>query len=480
MKTINQLMLALFVALAVSCSKDDDNDSEQSVLPVTMEFVTDLSFPELSEGQEIQISFNRPAPVNGTITIGLDPADAGGFTTTPAMVDGEIQLQIAKGATGASFTFDTENDDELHGNREFSFLLLDASEHFLIGEKSSMEITIFEDEVPAAVNFAWLNYQILENQTEGLEVPVQFSVPAPGAAVVKIRVEGEAVGDFLTTVPPMDANNIIHLNVASGVWDVKIGLQPKNNTTLDQHRNLKFSIVEVSGALNMGDRLELDLLLRDDELAGKLKSVESISVNNRLLKTIEYSADGRISKVSLTNSTGYTFFENYHYNESGQLTGTSGIAGDFTALTWEDGKIVKSEKVVGFFGVNQSIFEYEDGKLSRKRDFTLDMNRNATETDRYHYTYYSSGNLKTESRYSLVNGSWKEITMRTYDAYSEQPNPSPLEAAPGLPLQQQLNATQITIENNETKMLYYAHVFDADGKVTERFDGYETLKYSYY
>lgn len=480
MKTINKFFLALFVPLAVSCSKDDELN-EQPVLPVTMEFTADLSFPELSEGKEVLISFNKPAAVPGTISIEVVPPNATGFNTTPAIVDGEIQLEVAKGATGASFNFEPEDDDLLQGNRTIDFVLLEDSDDFLVGTKDSLNVTIFENEVAASANFSWLSSEIRENDEEELELPIEFSVPVPGEATVKVKVEGENIGDFLATVPPMDANNIIELTVPSGAWEVGIKLQPKNNAILNQHQNLKFKITEVSGPVTKGVRLDLDLNIIDDELLGKLKSVEIIKDDFTVLKTVEYDSKGRISKAVIKeDASGYFRTDNYHYNESGQLTGISATPGDGEYFTWENGKIMMTEKVTGFFGTNQSLFEYKDGKLSRRRDYVMDGNRNTTETDRFIYTYHSSGDLKTEVHSSLVNGVWQEISTTNYDSYGEAINPFPLEAAPGMPLQQHLNGTMTINQNNETRSLYYAHTYDANGKVVTRHDGFELINYYYY
>lgn len=481
MKTINKFILALFVTLGVSCSKDDD-ENDQPVIPVTMEFVNDLSFLELSEGQEVQISFDRPAPVAGSIIIEVIPADASGFTTTPAIVDGGIQLQVAKGATGASFSFDPVNDDELQGNREINFVLIEDSENFLVGEKSSMEVTIFEDESAATAGFEWSNYEIMENQTEGFELPISFTVPVPGQATLKVKVEGESVGDYLATVPAMNANNVIEVNVPSGVWDVKIGLQPKNNNAVGKNHNIKFKIIEVSGPINKGDKAELNLLLKDDDILGKLKMIETDNGSSKTLETFEYDSQGRIIKVlSETNASGNVLVQNYQYDENGQLTSISGIAGNYEAFTWENGKIVKSETVVGFMGVSQSLYEYQNGKLSRRRDFALDSNRNATETGRYTYTWHSDGNLKSKVHTSLVNGEWKEIYTRIYDSYSELEDPSQPGATPYLFPQQQLYFTLTIKESNNTRNLAYTH-FLTEGKLIERYrsDYKEKIIYSYY
>lgn len=480
MKIINKFLLALFVPLTISCSKDDDNNEPQ-VLPVTVDFPADLSVPEFSEAQQITISFDRPAPVAGSIFIEVTPSDAIGFTTAPAIVDGEIEIEVARGATGASFTFESENDDRLQGNRTIEFLLLENSDDFLVGTKDRFSLTIFEDEVAAIAGFSWPSYEIMENQTEELEIKIDFSVPVPGEATVKVKVEGDGVEDFLATIPPMDTNNIIDLPVPSGVWNVGIGLRPNNNATFDQHKILKFSIIEVSGPITRGDRLNLDLKVKDDELLGKLQSVEIINGNNTLLKTLEYGTNGRISKVLIEeNASGYSLPQNYHYDENGRLTSLSGTTGDGEYLTWENGEIVKREKMTGFFGINQSFFEYENGKLSGRRDFVLDGNRNATETDRITYSYHSSGNLKTAVHSSLVEGAWKEISIRTYDAYGQITHPFPLEAGPGLPLQQHLNGTLTIKQNNEIRSLYYANTFDADGKLLSRHNGQEIINYSYY
>ena len=482
MKINNKLVLGLFTALAISCSKDDD-ENPPALLPVTMEFTADPMVSEVSASHEVEITFNRPAQVAGTITVELIDVNATGFTTVPAISNGGITIPVAKGDTGASFSFTTQDNEEFDQNRTVNFELVEIDDHFLVGNKNTLEVTIMDNEQASAVNFAWSNFEILENNTEEPEVYITFSAGIPGEGKLKIRIDGESVGNLLGTIPSMDASNIIELTVPFGATSTSFKLKPVNNNLLEKHNTFNFSIIEATGSIVKGDRLELALLLKDDELAGRLYSVETTNATGKTMKTLEYDSNGRIYKVrSEANSSGLVDTQTYHYDANGNLTSIGGVTGNYEAFIWENGKIVQSEVVVGFFGTHQSRYEYEDGMLSRRRDFTLDLNRNATETDRYAYTYHSNGNIKTQVHTTLVNGVWAEVSARTFESYSGLFDPSGLEAIPFLFPQQYLYMSLMVRNNSNTNNLYYLHIYDTEGKLIERKrnDNQENIKYSYY
>lgn len=482
MKTINKLILFLFAALAVSCSKDDD-DTTAAVLPVTMEFTADVMISELSQGQEVNINFNRPAQTAGTVIIELSELNAIGFTTVPAISNGEVKITVAKGATKASFNFIPQDNEEFHGNETIHFELVEMDDNFLVGEKNILEVTILDNEQASAVEFASSNYEISENNTAEPEILINFAMAIPGEGKLKIQVEGESVGNILQTVPAMDANNLIEITIPSGATSTRIKLKPVNNNLLEKHNTINFSIIEATGSLVKGNRLQLSLLLKDDELTGKLQSVETTTANGKITKTLEYDTNGRISKVNLANTSGYVDNQMYWYDDNGKIIGIVGVVGNYETFIWDNGKIVRSEKVVGFFGMQQSSYEYTNGKLSRRRDFNLDSSRNATETDRFAYTYYSDGTLATEVHTSLVNGVWTELSSRTFNSYSQITDPAyGLEATPFLFPQQNLYMGLTVKNGSNTSNLYYHHIHGTDGKLTERkrSDNQENIKYYYY
>ncbi|AVR46795.1 hypothetical protein C7S20_16855 [Christiangramia fulva] len=483
MKTLNNIILGLFTALAISCSKDDD-ENPAAALPVTMEFTADVMISELSTGQEININFNKPAQVAGTIKVELSDLNATGFTTVPAISNGEINIPVAKGATKASFSFIPQDNDQFEENQRIYFELVEMDDNFLVGEKNILEVTILDNEQASAAEFAWSNLEILENNTSEPEIFINFPTAVPGEGKLKILVQGESVANLLQTVPAMDANNVIEITIPSGATSTTIKLKPVNNNLLEKHNTINFSIIEATGSLVKGNRLQLSLLLKDDELAGKLHTVETTTGAGKVLKTIEYDSNGRISKVKReTNGSSYIVTQTYWYDENGKLTGIAEIAGDYEAFFWENGKIVRSEVVVGFFGIRQSVYEHQNGKLSLKRDFNLDLNRNANETDRYAYTYNSDGTLATEVHTTLINGVWTEISTHTFNSYSQLPDPSyGLEVTPFLFPQQNLYMILKVQNNSITDNFYYLHIFDTEGNLIERKrnDNQENIKYSYY
>lgn len=100
------LICNLFIAcISFSCSSDDDGN-------VAQEFVVAFENPSLSfttedTAKEIKLSFSTAAPQSGTATLTYTTVNADystHFTTDPAGEEGVIEVPVAAGSNGATFT----------------------------------------------------------------------------------------------------------------------------------------------------------------------------------------------------------------------------------------------------------------------------------------------------------------------------------------------------------------------------------------
>ncbi len=120
MRNSLKFLSLMFVAFALVSCGDDDASSPITIDPSALSFDTE-SLALLENGGEttINLTFENPAPVEGTITINLSGTATYGddYTTVPAATDGAITLNFAEGDVTKSVAItpvadDTAEDDE--------------------------------------------------------------------------------------------------------------------------------------------------------------------------------------------------------------------------------------------------------------------------------------------------------------------------------------------------------------------------------
>lgn len=111
---------ALLALVFLGCSKDED--------PVAAEFVVafehkSIGFSEGETEREIKLVYSSPAPQNGMLELIIDPTNmqyGTDFTTSPAAIDGVIEIPISAGSTETVFIFDKLSSNPTEGEPEKS------------------------------------------------------------------------------------------------------------------------------------------------------------------------------------------------------------------------------------------------------------------------------------------------------------------------------------------------------------------------
>ena len=483
MRTTKFYYLSLFMGLSLACSSDEE-PLTPTTLPVTVEFPADLHVMEESADHEIFINLDRPATANGSIFIELKSGYDIPFETTPSMIDREMEIEIKKGDTRASFFLKPNENAQLEGNKDLVFELVEGSQGFLLGDKKLLKVTIIEDEQAAKADFSTIILMSIEDNPDATYAEIDILGEAPGEGMLEIKVEGDAVSDLFTTVPPLDENNILKLPVAAGASGLKFEIVLKNDQILKAHHNFTFKMVQASGAVVVGDLNSMSFTLLDDELYGRAKSLETVTSAGKTTKLITYDSSGRISTVKLDSYTPQYFgkVDTYSYNEQGQLEFISSFPGDVVLFHYENGKVVKTEEIQGFFVTGYSLLEYNSaGKISKKTNFEVKSGVEDTPKTMQAYTYHSDGNLKTEVTYiAAKNNTWEEYSSATYNNYGTKSNPFPLEIIPGHPVQNNFPGEVLLEDPNGRTSYIFANEYNPDGFVVLRQSPFETQTYTYY
>lgn len=476
------LIALLLTTLLVSCSKDDDNNSVPELL--TAELFEDTSIMENSVVTEFRITFDKPAPADGYLFLEVDAATDAVFSSTPPVLNGEMEIPFQKGQTSAVFEFSPQDNELLQENTVVTFELTDSSEEIIIGDKRSSSIEIIDDEAPVTASFTGVASSVTENNAEGVEVRIVFSAPVPGEGSLKIQLEGNVENYFVRTYPALDNEQNIVIPIESGTVFTTFQVYPKDNSLLENHKMLKLNISEAGNLILKGTYTELNLLLLDDEIQGKLKSVETVGNDGkRSKKTWEYATDGKISKVLWEKEAGQVSqgTDFYYYSASGSLESVNAFPGDGEFYHWQNGRIFSTEKISGFFKVGYSTFEYDAaGKIQKRTVYTIKPDATFSPSARHDFEYLSDGNLKKESIYVMNNNNWILQSSLGFDGYTDKINPAPFEIIPTLGVQQQLpffysiNGDGINVSH------YYVYEYNAEGRVSKQRSLTATTTYSYY
>lgn len=484
MKTIHTLLSAfLFCTFFISCSKDDDE-----VVPptanITAQLFENTAVMENSPTLDFKINFDKPATANGFILLNVESSREGAFQTFPAVIDGEIEIPVVKGSRFATLQFSPEDNQVLEENEIVTLELLDSSEGINFGSKRTTTIEITDNEAAVSAYFYTSSLTASEIYSEGIQVRIELSAPAPGQGTILLQLDGDNDSYYLETYPAMDNQRRMVLSIEPGSVYTTFQLLPKNNTALENHKTFKLRIVEAGGVVIKGSLAELDILLLDDEIQGKLKSMETITDGKRTKKTWEYASNGKISKVRWENQSPQliTGTNNYYYDNDGKLLSISMVTGDAESYIWNGGKVVLSEKINNFFKVGYSTYEYDtNGRIQKKTDFVIKAGGEFDPEASHVYEYYADGNLKKHSTYVRDhNSNWVLNASLAFSQYSNQVNPAPLEIYPTFNIQQHLPVMFYVNGEGINFSHYYAYTFNAQGLVTQRTTMGETTNYEYY
>ncbi len=197
-----------------------------------------------------------------------------------------------------------------------------------------------------------------------------------------------------------------------------------------------------------------------------------------------YKPDGNLLKVnySYPSSTSEIFSNVYQYNDEGKIVKMVGW--DVFDYYWENGRIIKVEAYNGaWYGRYDIFYHYNDlGQIVQKLE--VYYGTTPTSSQKFNYTYFSDGNLKSIEGYWDGNGSgtYQSYSETYFTGYIENRNLFlDLEIIPGQSeLNQFPNSVAFRFGNDSFVDIFYNYKFDTLGRVIEQRNGNNRLVYEYY
>jgi|APTNR8051073442_1049403.scaffolds.fasta_scaffold00001_79 YD repeat-containing protein len=485
--------LALFIVL-ISCEDEDIRVKPETPVspgPALAQFAQQtLTIAENDGLKEISIVLDKAATKDGIVTINLTAENMNSFITTPALVDGKIQLQVLSGQSSAKFSFTPVDNNVLNGNQSVDFTITAVSEGFTIGTKKILSVTLADNESPAQVSFLAELGSTLENTAIASTVAIGFSHSSPGTGSIEITLASDkaAYGIHYTTEPEATNGKIV-LPVEMGIDKVEFNVIPMNDQLFNGDRDITYTITATEGSVDKGQTLTHVLKIKDDELSGMAKGYTIGAGSWGYKREYQYNEQGKLSKILWERNTPghlagtYT----YEYDASGNLVRM--IENDFTETlyTWENGRLVKEESVKDGIVKKYTLYGYDHaGNVGEAAVHYRQPGGELKLGLVFVYLYYLDGNLFKQLTYNPVEGEeeYTLISTRTYENYLSNANPFPIELLPNVNSQPNLPGSYRVEENGHDILYTFFYEFDDNGKPVERTasssSGSETVYYEYY
>lgn len=295
--------IVLFVLVLISSCKDDENP----VAVATVQFSTaQQSVSESGSSITVLLNFDKAAGRDGTITVtateGAETDYTTHYLTNPNGSSGTLELEVSKGQTSTQFTFTPVNNALLQEDKTVTFTITDVSSGFEIGATDSDLITINDDEGPTRANFAVATSSTAENLTDGIDVTINLTSPAPGTGSVVVAFESANATyttNFITE--PAVASGLLEVPVAVGETTVHFKVKPVDDGSVNATRTINFTFEEATGAVELGTTITSHTLSITDNETPSVAAFDGTTAS-----TSEDNATGITVPVTLTPATNGT------------------------------------------------------------------------------------------------------------------------------------------------------------------------------
>lgn len=478
--TISRLAISVIALATALNSCKEDNEVQPKPTPVTVLNVVQFesqehTVSENSEAKLITINLASPATANGTLTIEVNTLYRESFTTTPATVNGKIDVAMNAGSKTATFSVVPVNNTSFDGSKPITFKILSVSKGFSIGTSHQSLFTITDDERPVEINFQLTNSTLKEKNNVQPAIQIIFSAASLTTGQVQIKVESNdaSYGEDFTTIPPA-TNGFILLDIPAGILQTEVQIVPVNDLRINGTRHVTMSLANTTGAIVKGHYYVHGVTITDDELEGISKGYSTSSGSWEVKRYFAYNENGTLAKVLWEQHTPGYLGGSYVYTYNGtQLEKETSSDGTETIYTTEAGRITKSEKFRNGVLKQYTLYGYDDaGNVGETAIFYRQTDGEMKMGLLFVYLYSIDGNLYKQMSYNPNVEEGEEpalISTHTYGNYFSTQNPFPtVEILPNKPTQNQLPGFYQIEENGKTTTYTLRYEFDAEGRAHRR------------
>lgn len=262
---------ALFVLSHGIESCDSYSDLVADSLPSATFISSSLSVAESAGEQFITISLDKPVRADGHIVVKVLSLGDAPVSTIPAIKEGIIKLPISAGRSLANLTLLPLDNKKMDGTRKVSLSLLSVDGFYEAGRDDLSMVTIADDESPSLVEFVGREGSFSEKETNGYQVELRLSAPAPAAGIVIVEAKTDCrySSDFFSV--PSVVNSKFYLPVAEGQTAVSLKIYPVNDAIRRDDRKISFQVIDAAGGVMQdGSSAGYQLWIVEDDINASL------------------------------------------------------------------------------------------------------------------------------------------------------------------------------------------------------------------
>ena len=498
MKTKTTLLGAvIWLALLGLLSCEDEQEQPIAESSIVRFADVQVTISENQNEKKIVLNLSKPARQTGTISMVITSNHLTKFVTEPENTNGRIELPVIKGNNSVSFLIKPVDDTQRDGDKTLSALISEVSAGFQIGTQHSLSVSIVDDDESAddrvEANFMVGQLAMGEQASEGSEIKVSLSGPATASGQIDIVYSSENISygteirygvDFITE--PVAENGKITLGLSAGSNQVNFKFIPINNQVWLGDRSIVFTLSGSQGSVKIGQTVELQLNITDDEPAPKIKSYETVGGGWKVKRSYEYGYDNKLDKITWEQYTPYYLGGTYSYAyQQGRLHKMVDNANQETYYIWEGDRIVKEEQYTAGVLKKYVLYNYDQaGNIGEAAFHYRQPNGSLKMGLLIVYLYYTDGNLYKKMAYNPVNlENLSLISTVTYENYLDVENPFPLEILPNVNSQPKLPGNYREEANGSNTFFNFTYELDNQGRPLKRTAtsnmGSEVTTYSY-
>jgi hypothetical protein len=239
----------LSLTFSTSCKKEEDPE------PTIVEFMeATASVEETGSAVTVNIKFSEAASEAGTISVTSTGAvyDTD-YTTDPAGPD--FSLDIAGGASTASFTLTPVDDVDVFTNKTVTFTLSGVTGGLDLGDVRTCVVTINNDDVEPTgiqVDFAASGSTVDETSTDTLTVNLTLAAASVDGGTITISSSASQFGvDFVTIVDTVMAPEF-DLSIEAGATEASFDVAVLDDMFNINDQTVTFTISAATGDLSVG------------------------------------------------------------------------------------------------------------------------------------------------------------------------------------------------------------------------------------
>ena len=263
-----------------------DNFYVPSQCPPTVNFAsTGSTVGEAVGPVVVTMNFNTPAPA-GTITVsasdGAGVTYPGDYTTFPAVVAGNISVNVLANAMSVSFTVNVINDVAVEGNETITFVISNATGGIVLGTQLTYTLTIVDNDGPPAITFLTTNISQMETVGGPHTFNLSISPAASAAGSITIQVTngpGAVYGpgnDYLTA-PGIVLGNIT-LVFANTATAASFTVTLLNDVIVELTETVTFTIIGATGGATVGTTNVATLNIGDNDSPATVLTAGDIAI----------------------------------------------------------------------------------------------------------------------------------------------------------------------------------------------------------